>query len=300
MRAAASARELCRRAVAARQEGRWPEPPRSAGMGYSPPPLTQSGLQSRSGDAVAIPLRDLTPGALFDRAAAESHDEEEPGASASEPLEWHAEGPPEMGGAAAQTLRTDSSSSSCGDAATAEPACLAEAGSCVSGGSSGSTAPLGLLACGSSTARRGERDEDLTGPRIWGLPPAAPQLLQELKDFQTKEMAENFSSGKQYVLLPLDLLRLQSASTTPAAVAMAAAQAAAADGGDAEEGKDQEASDGCGAHFFWLEALYDFHSGQQAPSVHAACRVPGASAGTESVRWSLFPRMPSGQNEEAV
>ncbi|CAE8623763.1 unnamed protein product, partial [Polarella glacialis] len=147
-----------------------------------------------------------------------------------------------------------------------------------------------------------ESEEALAG-RIWGYPPAALRLLRELEDFQRLQMAPSNAGREHYALLPADLLRLQSAAAPTAmsaAAAVAKAASAAAAMGELEEGRRQDTSHGSEAYFFWLEALYDFHSGRQAHQPPTASASAGAASESESLRWSSFSRLPMAATRDEV
>eukprot|EP00930_Biecheleria_cincta_P034737 TRINITY_DN2396_c0_g1_i3.p1 TRINITY_DN2396_c0_g1~~TRINITY_DN2396_c0_g1_i3.p1 ORF type:complete len:368 (-),score=68.66 TRINITY_DN2396_c0_g1_i3:98-1201(-) len=137
---------------------------------------------------------------------------------------------------------------------------------------------------------RPETEEDLAA-RIFGYPAAARRLLRELEEFQKQEVCGSESGGRSsenYALLPDDILQLLPTSRPAGMTVVASAAQAAA---DLEEGKVQDSFDG--AHFFWLEALYDFNSGRHAVERATA---PAAAAAAESARWSFFSRQPLAQH----
>lgn len=242
-------------------------------VGYSPPPLTSA----TGSQPVHIPLRDLRPTAPFEREEAGDHQED------LEPLEWHAEGPPAAPAEDSSSAAEPSGSASAGPGSSSSSRSICGGGKEVGGGS--------LSRYADRPPPGPESEEDLAA-RIWGYPAAALRLLRELEEFQKQELCSSESgggSGENYALLPDDIVRLLPTSR-PAGMASAAnaVQAAAA---DLEEGKGQDSVDG--AHFFWLEALYDFNSGRHAAARAAA---PAAAAAADSARWSFFSRQPLAQH----
>lgn len=91
--------------------------------------------------------------------------------------------------------------------------------------------------------------------KVWGYPPGAQRLLFDLEEFYDGEVCAGAPNGDLYAKLPEELVRLQRVVPTCSGLPRPPARGA----GQPEEGETEPGS--CGAHFFWLEAWHDFHSG---------------------------------------
>jgi len=93
---------------------------------------------------------------------------------------------------------------------------------------------------------------------VWGYPASALRLLHDLEEFQRREIGPSAPHQRLYSLLPEDLLQLERAAPEPGSAPAPPEQAC-------DWSPEGEAGRGsCSSHFFWLEVLYDFHSGRHA------------------------------------
>jgi len=96
------------------------------------------------------------------------------------------------------------------------------------------------------------------GIPVWGYPACALQLLHDLEEFQQRESGSPSPHRRLFDLLPEDLLCLERAVPEPQGALRRPAQA------PRWPVDDEAGRSSCSSHFFWLEVLYDFHSGRHA------------------------------------
>lgn len=97
-----------------------------------------------------------------------------------------------------------------------------------------------------------------TAWKVWGYPSSALRLLYNLEEFQKKELSTTSPHQELYALLPEELLRAERATS-----ALDGSPCSASPSGGWSEEADQGS---CSSHFFWLEVLYDYHSGRHPSS----------------------------------
>jgi len=98
-----------------------------------------------------------------------------------------------------------------------------------------------------------------SGLEVWGYPDCALRLLHDLEEFQEREWGSAPQPGGAYALLPPELLSLERIVPAPGSPPVAPLLV----GGPLSPNDDGEQGN-WGSHFFWLEVLYDFHSGRHA------------------------------------
>lgn len=110
------------------------------------------------------------------------------------------------------------------------------------------------------------KGSDVDRADCWGYPTTALSLLRELEDFQQREMARDSPHRRLYGLFPEDLLAMDRA--TPEAwgevLPLPAVPVSGPACGRAGPLDSHAGRVSCSAHYFWLEVLYDFHSGRHA------------------------------------
>jgi len=101
----------------------------------------------------------------------------------------------------------------------------------------------------SEEAQEGEEPPfDMSQAEAWGYAPSALTLLKNIEDFQQGETGFASSQHQLYTLLPEDLVALDLVAPDSASPSVPLAVGPG----------------NCSSHFFWLELLYDFHSGRHA------------------------------------
>eukprot|EP00927_Polykrikos_kofoidii_P001324 TRINITY_DN10481_c0_g1_i1.p1 TRINITY_DN10481_c0_g1~~TRINITY_DN10481_c0_g1_i1.p1 ORF type:complete len:961 (-),score=109.69 TRINITY_DN10481_c0_g1_i1:833-3427(-) len=86
---------------------------------------------------------------------------------------------------------------------------------------------------------------------LWGYPSSVLDYMSELEDFRSRELAISSPRREWYGMLPEELLACR-----PLVLSASATSHPPSSGVTDEEAEEA----GCGAHFFWLEVLYDLHS----------------------------------------
>lgn len=98
----------------------------------------------------------------------------------------------------------------------------------------------------------------------WGYPMAALNLLFDVEEFQRREAGEGSPQQRLYALFPEDLIELERVVPSKGDIPAAPAMALPVRGRGAMESYAEQEHGSCSSHFFWLEILYDFHSGVHA------------------------------------
>lgn len=129
---------------------------------------------------------------------------------------------------------------------------------------------------------------------VWGYPPCAAELVMNLEEFARRELNNASPRADLYRALPANLCALQPAFVDEKqdggdSLDTAPSKAWWCSDNEAEDEESEHAN--CGSHFFWLELLYDFHSGRQTICQQVACESGADAPGSFEVEFSgLRPR----------
>lgn len=123
--------------------------------------------------------------------------------------------------------------------------------------------------CGPGSASSGEA----VAMPVWGYPLTALWFMHDLEEFQTREVSEESPNRDLYALLPNEFLQL---SRVVSYLDASSGELRLTQSGGSWSGQHEGESGACGSHFFWLEMLYEFHSGRRFS--HAA---EGANSATD-------------------